>query len=70
MGRGLVRFRQESDERAWRRWGRWRFVAGVRGKAGFTHDMDHFGHGVREKRFSTHGTLEKQIDNQMEGRGK
>ena len=28
--------------------------AGVRGKARFTHDMDHFGCDVREKRFSAH----------------
>ena len=44
--------------------------AGVRGKACFTHDMDHFGRDVRRKRFSAHGTHEKQIDKQMEGRGK
>ena len=46
------------------------FVAGVRGKAGFTHNMDKFGRDVCGKRFSTHGTHEKQIDNRMEGRGK
>ena len=43
---------------------------GVRGKAGFTHDMNHFGRDVRRKRFSAHGTHEKEIDNRMEGRGK
>ena len=48
----------------------WSFAAGVRGKAGFTHDMDHFERDVRGKRFSEHGTHEKQIDNRMEGRGK
>ena len=31
--------------------------AGVRGKAGFTHDMTFFRRDVRRKRFSTHGEL-------------
>ncbi len=44
----------------------WSFVAGVRGKACFTHDTDHFGHDVREKRFNAYGTHEKQIEGQGE----
>ena len=27
MGRGRIGYRRESDEHAWRRWGRWRFAA-------------------------------------------
>ena len=40
----------------------WSFAAVVREKACFTHNMDHFGRDVREKRFSAHDTHGLEID--------